>query len=429
MMPSQRVRQRPSIELFAGVGGLGMGLELAGFEPVAVVEWNHECCETLKINQSGGMTSIHHWPVFERDVRTFDYSLISGNVDLVAGGPPCQPFSLAGRQRGALDSRDMFPEAIRAVRELQPKAFLFENVKGLTCAKFVPYLEYILAGLAFPGQILESEDWRSHRQRRQQGGEGVRYDVSLCVLNAADFGVPQRRERVFIVGFRSDLGVTWTDPVATHSRESLLWSQWASSGYWDRHGLSAPEGDRRMSRHLAHLREPPDTLPWVTVRDALCDLPDPEFMPELARCYSNHCFQPGARTYPGHTGSLLDAPAKTLKAGAHGVPGGENMLVRPDGTVRYFTVRESARLQTFPDSYVFPGTWSESMRQLGNAVPVTLARVVAAAVMERLAAAEQGQQVSTEAQARTPQPSKTIQTGADLIPWHKSVAPMRVRRT
>ena len=99
---------------------------------------------------------------------------------------------------------------------------------------------------------------------------------------------------------------------------------------------------------------------------------------------SNHIVNPGARSYPGHTGSPLDEPAKTLKAGDHGVPGGENMLARPDGSIRYFTVREAARLQTFPDDYVFQGAWSEAMRQLGNAVPVKLAESIASAVARTL---------------------------------------------
>ena len=103
-----------------------------------------------------------------------------------------------------------------------------------------------------------------------------------------------------------------------------------------------------------------------------------------ARSVSNHRQQPGARSYPGHTGSPLDEPAKTLKAGVHGVPGGENMLRAPNGEVRYFTVRESARLQTFPDDYVFHGSWSETMRQLGNAVPVRLAEMVGKDVARRL---------------------------------------------
>ena len=117
---------------------------------------------------------------------------------------------------------------------------------------------------------------------------------------------------------------------------------------------------------------------WITVRDAISDLPDPERRPNSG--VPNHVVNPGARSYPGHTGSPLDEPAKTLKAGDHGVPGGENMLARPDGSIRYFTVREAARLQTFPDDYVFQGAWSEAMRQLGNAVPVRLAETIARSV-------------------------------------------------
>jgi DNA (cytosine-5)-methyltransferase 1 len=94
----------------------------------------------------------------------------------------------------------------------------------------------------------------------------------------------------------------------------------------------------------------------------------------------NHVPVPGARVYVGHTGSPLDEPAKTLKAGVHGVPGGENMLAMSDGTVRYFTVRESARLQSFPDEYFFPGCWGQSMRQIGNAVPVSLAHLLASSI-------------------------------------------------
>jgi DNA (cytosine-5)-methyltransferase 1 len=116
------------------------------------------------------------------------------------------------------------------------------------------------------------------------------------------------------------------------------------------------------------------------------DIPDPR--KRSAKEFYNHNFQDGARTYKGHTGSPLDLPAKTLKAGDHGVPGGENMMVLEDGSVRYFSVRESARLQTFPDGYVFHSSWTETMRQLGNAIPVALARRVAASVAERLAETE-----------------------------------------
>jgi DNA (cytosine-5)-methyltransferase 1 len=131
----------------------------------------------------------------------------------------------------------------------------------------------------------------------------------------------------------------------------------------------------------------PDGLrPWRTVRDALVGLPGPTV--RGSRKYLNHVLQPGARSYPGHTGSYIDAPAKALKAGVHGVPGGENMMRDVDGSVRYFTVREAARLQTFPDRYALHGPWTEAMRQLGNAVPVLLAETAASSVREHLDLAE-----------------------------------------
>ena len=122
----------------------------------------------------------------------------------------------------------------------------------------------------------------------------------------------------------------------------------------------------------------------ANLRDALRDIPDPEFHPRTSSSFLNHRFQPGARSYKGHTGSPLDEPAKTLKAGVHGVPGGENAPPRPDGSIRYFSVRESARLQNFPDDFLFHGSWTETMHQLGNAVPVELARVVGEDVARHL---------------------------------------------
>ena len=113
-------------------------------------------------------------------------------------------------------------------------------------------------------------------------------------------------------------------------------------------------------------------------------MPDPEKHPRAAKRFHNHIFQPSARSYPGHTGSPLDEPAKTLKAGVHGVPGGENMLRRPDVSIRYFSVRESARLQTFPDEFLSHGSWTETMRQLGNAVPVALGELLAKNIRSHL---------------------------------------------
>lgn len=383
-----------SVELFAGAGGLAMGMSNAGFSHAAVIEWNHDACETFRENQRHHMRSVEQWPLIEGDVRKFDYATIKGEVVVVSGGPPCQPFSLGGKHRGHLDQRDMFPEAVRAVRELRPKAFIFENVKGLMRETFADYFEYIQLQLTYPGFTRrQTETWREHRARlerhhtsRQHRSE---YNVVFRLLNAANYGVPQRRERVFLVGFRSDLGVHWSFPDESHSEDSLLRSQWITGEYWERHKAARrdrPLPSTRQSARVDKLREllPDGRLPWMTVRDALNGLPDPE--KHLRNGLPNHVFNPGARVYHGHTGSPLDEPAKTLKAGDHGVPGGENMLARVDGSVRYFTAREAARLQTFPDEYAFSGAWTEAMRQLGNAVPVRLAQTVAQSVAETLLA-------------------------------------------
>ena len=163
-------------------------------------------------------------------------------------------------------------------------------------------------------------------------------------------------------------------------------SQFVTGEYWERHEVakrnrpSVPEHLRGRLEHTTTLFA--DRQPWVTVRDAISDLPDP--LTDKARDITNHRHQSGAKAYPGHTGSPFDEPAKTLKAGDHGVPGGENMLVQPNGSLRYFTVREGARLQTFPDRFIFKSSWTESMRQIGNAVPVRLANVIAGSVADRL---------------------------------------------
>lgn len=384
-----------SVELFVGAGGLGIGVSQAGFRPAIVMDWDRWACDTLRENKDRGLDPVRDWPLHEGDVRKFDFGAIDGDIDLVTGGPPCQPFSMGGRHRAFLDSRDMFPQAIRAVRELRPRAFIFENVKGLTRASFANYLEYIRLQLAHPEVTARrGEEWLTHLARIEDHHtkgryKGLQYRVVLRVLNAANFGVPQRRERVFLVGFRSDTSVEWHFPAPTHNRDALLWEQWRDAIYWDLHRVARkarPDGGAVKAR-VARLTERPAGERWRTVRDAIADLPDPEHAPSAACGFHDHRFQPGARSYPGHTGSPLDEPAKTLKAGVHGVPGGENMLRRPDGSIRYFTVRESARLQTFPDDMIFHGSWTEAMRQLGNAVPCELGRILATGVRDKLVSA------------------------------------------
>ncbi|TIL83466.1 MAG: DNA (cytosine-5-)-methyltransferase [Mesorhizobium sp.] len=379
-----------SLELFAGAGGLGIGLHQAGFHPVGVFEWNEYCCDTIRENKKRRVAAVKDWNLTQGDVRSVDFRKFEGKIQLVSGGPPCQPFSLGGKHGAHDDARDMFPEAIRAVRQSRPKAFIFENVKGLTRASFRNYFEYIRLQLHHPElKPKRDEDWKDHLARLERhhtsgSRSGLNYRVVAQVLNAADFGVPQRRERVFFVGFREDLNISWHFPTATHSQDALLWSQ-LYGDYFEAHHVASKDrlafiGDARINR----LGDKPNLKPWRTVRDALDGLPDPEKNPRAAAKLLNHRFQPGARSYVGHTGSPLDEPAKTLKAGVHGVPGGENMLLRPDGSVRYFSVRESARLQTFPDNFRFHGAWSETMRQLGNAVPVQLAKMVGADVARHL---------------------------------------------
>lgn len=381
-----------SVELFVGAGGLAQGIAHAGFHPRLVAEWNRDACQTIRENQERGFAAVRDWPVVEGDVRDLSFMQFEG-VDLVSGGPPCQPFSMGGKHAGYNDSRDMFPQAVRAVREVRPRAFIFENVKGLTRAAFRNYFEYIRLQLQYPEVMHRAgENWTDHLARLEQhhlsgNRDGLTYRVVTEVLQAADFGVPQKRERVFFVGFRQDLGVDWHFPKPTHQREQLIYDQYVTGAYWERHSLSRPQVPARLVTQVKRAQAQANLFggsleAWRTVRDALADLPDPETCPESR--FNDHRFISGARSYPGHTGSPLDEPSKTLKAGDHGVPGGENMMLKDDGSVRYFTVRESARLQTFDDGYVFSGAWGNVMRQLGNAVPVSLAEAVAGSVAAAL---------------------------------------------
>jgi len=386
-----------NIELFAGAGGLAMGMTRAGFVHDAVVEWDADACQTIRDNRDHYSGQGETFELFDDDARKFNYDAHKDLIDVISGGPPCQPFSMGGKHGGDTDARDMFPVAIESIRRINPKAFIFENVKGLLRESFASYFESIILQLTYPDVVRKkNETWLEHLARLERihssGKRIPKYKILFRLLNAADYGVPQKRERVFIVGIRSDLGVEWSFPEPTHSEDELLIAKYVTGAYWNKHGVPKRQRplppDRQKSRiaKLAAGNALWTLQPWQTVRDAIAGLPDPQSK-EAAK-FHNHVFNGGARTYPGHTGSPLDEPAKTLKAGVHGVPGGENMLAYPDGSVRYFTVREAARIQTFPDTYRFHGSWSETMRQLGNAVPVRLAEIVSRSVADvlRLAA-------------------------------------------
>lgn len=380
-----------TVELFSGAGGLALGLHQAGFIPKILIERDKAACDCIKANISNGLSGIGDWNVVQTDVRLINYSDYGLEIQFVTGGPPCQPFSLGGKHKANSDVRDMFPEAVRAVRELRPQGFIFENVKGLLRKSFSSYFNYILLQLSHPEvTAYDGMDWTEHLRLLEEyhtsrGIKGLEYNVVFRLLNAADYGVPQQRHRVVIVGFRRDIDAHWSFPEPTHSKEALTYAKYGDGSYWEEHCIAKknrPESSAQEKRAVQIIDKIFLGERWNTVRDAIAELPDPRS--DEAHGFKNHEFRDGARTYAGHSGSLLDEPSKTIKAGAHGVPGGENMVILDDGSLRYYTVRESARIQTFPDDYSFSGSWTESMRQIGNAVPVKLASIIGESVINQI---------------------------------------------
>lgn len=377
-----------SLELFSGAGGLALGMSQTGIHHEALVEWNKEASTTLRHNFNPEI-------VHDMDVAQFDFGAY-GHVDLIAGGPPCQPFSLGGKHKGEMDKRDMFPHACRAISECTPSAFIFENVKGLLRKTFSSYFGYIILRLTYPQvSIKTDESWESHLERLErvhtsQDYQGIKYNVVFRLIDAADYGIPQRRERVVIVGIRDDLGVQWSFPESTHSLEALVWTQFVTGEYWKKHKIPSPASldayDERTMTIIKQMKHqsrlfPPIKLPWITIRDQLSGIPMPDHQGSY---HEEHILRLGAKAYAGHTGSFIELPAKTIKAGGHGVPGGENMIRYPDGTVRYFSTFEAKLLQTFPPNYRILGSWTESMRQVGNAVPVKLAYEISRSLVDSI---------------------------------------------
>jgi DNA (cytosine-5)-methyltransferase 1 len=395
-----------SIELFTGGGGLAMAMHNTGFRHLLAVELDKRACQTLRANvaepfdtEAPEAASVDStWPLIEGDVHKVDFDRWKGKVDVVAGGVPCQPWSLGGAHKGYDDPRNLWPELFRIVRETEPRAVIAENVKGLLRPSFKPYYDYILNELRAPfEERVDGEDWRDHDKRLRKALDKdtvdptKRYDVKYMLVNAADYGVPQVRWRVFVVAFRRDLGLEdWEFPKPTHSEAALLRAQ-ADGSYWDEHKV--PKRYRYTPEvSFEGADDGEGTQRWRTLRDALKG--DPERNePELGEPigdkiehpeHLHHYGWPGARQYPGHTPNKLDRPAKTIKAGVHGVPGGESVLERQDGSIRYMTVREASRVMTFPDHWRLEGPRGEQMRQLGNAVPVRLGQAISDSVAAAL---------------------------------------------
>jgi DNA (cytosine-5)-methyltransferase 1 len=443
--PEDTKEPRTSVELFAGGGGLAMAVHQAGFRPLLFNEYNHRACETLvasarKTLGVDGLVRVEGTrpeppepgqpaPLYPGDVRDLDMSALEGKVDVLAGGPPCQPFSAGGVARGDEDKRNMFPAMFKAVREIRPKAVICENVRGLLRPSFAEYFQYIQNELRLPFEKRDSEArWQDHdahlssilRQLSDEDSDPDHYKVVMVPVNAADYGVPQVRNRIVLVAFRADLGVD-IEAFAKYvkapkfSEAALLRSMRDEDGlYWRRHQVPDHVRERVRARLPKVIKED-DCRPWRTLRDAIAgfgtDTKLPALPPvDLNRLEEKHDFGrgvgifghigwPGARIYKGHTPNELDLPAKTVKAGVHGVPGGESVMLLddrvPDSKLvngwayrhRYMTVRETARVMTFPDEWLGSGPRGEQMRQLGNAVPVVLGEFFANAVAEALTAA------------------------------------------
>lgn len=429
-------KDRTAVELFAGGGGLAMAVQNAGFRPLLFNEVARWACETLAVKADRVPPKQRppipgpgqRPPLVEGDIQELDMSyLADAGVDVLAGGPPCQPFSLGGIAKGDEDKRNMFPQMFKAIRQIRPKAVICENVRGLLRPSFAPYFEYILRELELPFEEREPEStWQEHdatlRERIYQAETDPkkRYVVRAIPVNAADYGVPQIRHRVIIVAFRSDLPVdmdAFEDSVkrTEYSETALIRSMLGlgEDDYWARHP-NIPDHARR--RVLARLPETPPAddgkKPWRTLRDAIAGVcAGGKALPPITDDlldrtehnlggFTDHIGWPDARIYDGHTPNELDRPAKTVKAGVHGVPGGESVMLldervrdksAPDGwryKHRYMTVRETARVMTFPDEVKLAGPRGEQMRQLGNAVPVLLGEVFAKAVAAALDKAE-----------------------------------------
>lgn len=372
------------IELFAGGGGMAVGLKAAGFFPAALYERDERSCETLRHNLTTAEPTLIG-TINEERIEKFEWGSTNEEVRLLAAGTPCQPFSLGGSHKAHNDSRNLFPELLRVARMTRPRAVLIENVRGLIRPSFRPYFEYVLRQLECPSIMPRLEErWFDHdtriREYQVSLGYEPEYRVEFHSLDAADFGVPQRRFRVFIVAIRREFGA-FDFPKPTHSRHALIASKQVGD-YWELHEV--PKCQREPTETIPTMNGTSPMLPWVTVRHALRGLPKPSKAETGA--WMNHWVIDGARTYDGHSGSSLDAPSKTIKAGVHGVPGGENTLTDTSGKFRYYTLREAARLQTFPDAHFFTGARIHVTRQIGNAVPCVLATTLGRALLPLIAA-------------------------------------------
>ncbi|MCM1077346.1 MAG: DNA cytosine methyltransferase [Bacteroides sp.] len=298
-----------SIEICAGAGGQALGLELAGFTHTLLVEYEQDYCNCLRNNRP-------NWDVRCMDVRNFDGKPYKDKIDLLAGGVPCPPFSIAGKQLGNKDERDLFPEMLRLVDEIKPRAVMIENVRGLLDSKFENYRNSIINKL-----------------------DTINYNVHVALLNASDYGVPQLRPRVVIVGIRKDIEDTFTFPKAkpqiTPTVGECLYDIMASNGWY---GVD-------KWKNTANKIAP-------TIVGGSKKHGGPDLGPTRARnAWAELCVD--------GKGVADSAPAENFQ----GIP--------------RLTPRMIARIQGFPDDWDFGKRKTLACRMIGNAFPPPVAREVA----------------------------------------------------
>ncbi len=342
-LPSAGKHSFTAVELFAGAGGLALGIEKAGFDTIAFIEYNKDAADTLKTNRPA-------WNVLCRDIADISHSNLVklfgmevGELDLLSGGAPCQSFSYAGSRLGLEDTRGtLFYHFAVFLKKLQPKTFLFENVKGLLTHN----------GGATYKTILEVFE---------QAG----YAIQKRVLNAWDYGVAQKRERLITIGTRNDLAgkINIKFPLPKQYKP-VLWDVLQN----------VPDGPCALyseSKRKIYELVPPGGY-WR-------DIP-----PEIAKSYMKSCWNMGG----GRTGILrrmsFDEPALTVLTS----PSQKQTDRCHPSEPRPFSVRENARCQSFPDDWVFCGTIGSQYRQVGNAVPVNLAYEIAREIYKSLEKAQ-----------------------------------------
>lgn len=332
------IKKFTSIELFAGAGGLALGLEKAGLENVLLSEINKNACETLKANRPD-------WNVIEGDVANIDFKPYKNKVDVLTGGFPCQAFSYAGKRLGFEDARGtLFFEFARAVKEVQPLICVGENVRGLLQHENGKTIEGMVSILDELGYAV----------------------IPPRVLKAIFHRVPQKRERIFIVGIRKDLAMTFEWPVEDKNiysiKDALKKGRLFDTDVPQSAGQAYPKSKREIMDLI-----PPGGY-WR-------DLPI-----ELQKSYMKGSFHLGG----GKTGMARriswDEPCLTLTCAPAQK---QTERCHPDET-RPFTVREYARIQTFPDSWGFSGSLTSQYAQIGNAVPVNLAEAMGKAIVRTL---------------------------------------------